>query len=160
MMLIMIYNWRLFSNSDFLCLSGISLTEEQWSIFKNNLPAIEKAIKKMESRWYKGVMIYIHTSLIKDILSSFACIFLVNILLHGALLMLWTILGPGVTVNHVLFKCFATWIGRAISGKTLEQSYHESHFKLNTLFCYFLQYRFYPFLREGFQIYSQPKNHK
>ncbi|XP_014507274.1 RNA polymerase II transcriptional coactivator KELP [Vigna radiata var. radiata] len=29
---------------------GISLTEEQWSIFKNNLPAIEKAIKKMESR--------------------------------------------------------------------------------------------------------------
>ncbi|BAT72971.1 RNA polymerase II transcriptional coactivator KELP [Vigna umbellata] len=29
---------------------GISLTEEQWSVFKNNLPAIEKAIKKMESR--------------------------------------------------------------------------------------------------------------
>ncbi|CAJ1937235.1 unnamed protein product [Sphenostylis stenocarpa] len=29
---------------------GISLTEEQWSAFKKNLPAIEKAIKKMESR--------------------------------------------------------------------------------------------------------------
>lgn len=29
---------------------GISLTEEQWSAFKKNMPAIEKAIKKMESR--------------------------------------------------------------------------------------------------------------
>ncbi|XP_027342830.1 RNA polymerase II transcriptional coactivator KELP isoform X2 [Abrus precatorius] len=29
---------------------GISLTEEQWSSFKKNVPAIEKAIKKMESR--------------------------------------------------------------------------------------------------------------
>ncbi|KAL5552279.1 hypothetical protein UlMin_002455 [Ulmus minor] len=29
---------------------GISLTEEQWSAFKNNVPAIEKAIKKMEAR--------------------------------------------------------------------------------------------------------------
>ncbi|KAL2342659.1 hypothetical protein Fmac_003944 [Flemingia macrophylla] len=29
---------------------GISLTEEQWSAFKKNVPAIEKAIKKMESR--------------------------------------------------------------------------------------------------------------
>ncbi|ESW32178.1 hypothetical protein PHAVU_002G300000 [Phaseolus vulgaris] len=29
---------------------GISLTEEQWSAFKKNLPAIEKAISKMESR--------------------------------------------------------------------------------------------------------------
>ncbi|KAK7369799.1 hypothetical protein VNO80_11844 [Phaseolus coccineus] len=29
---------------------GISLTEEQWSAFKKNLPAIEKAINKMESR--------------------------------------------------------------------------------------------------------------
>ncbi|KAG4391615.1 hypothetical protein JHK82_013649 [Glycine max] len=28
---------------------GISLTEEQWSTFKKNVPAIEKAIKKMES---------------------------------------------------------------------------------------------------------------
>ncbi|KAH1049274.1 hypothetical protein GLYMA_08G024200v4 [Glycine max] len=28
---------------------GISLTEEQWSAFKKNVPAIEKAIKKMES---------------------------------------------------------------------------------------------------------------
>ncbi|XP_020203524.1 RNA polymerase II transcriptional coactivator KELP [Cajanus cajan] len=30
---------------------GISLTEEQWSAFKKNVPAIEKAIKKMESRY-------------------------------------------------------------------------------------------------------------
>jgi len=30
--------------------SGISLTEEQWSTFKKNVPAIEKAIKKMESQ--------------------------------------------------------------------------------------------------------------
>ncbi|KAK9926937.1 hypothetical protein M0R45_024144 [Rubus argutus] len=29
---------------------GISLTEEQWSVFKKNVPAIEKAIQKMESR--------------------------------------------------------------------------------------------------------------
>ncbi|KAM5572101.1 RNA polymerase II transcriptional coactivator KELP [Rosa sericea] len=29
---------------------GISLTEEQWSVFKKNIPAIEKAIQKMESR--------------------------------------------------------------------------------------------------------------
>ncbi|CAN6585866.1 unnamed protein product [Malus baccata var. baccata] len=29
---------------------GISLTEEQWSVFKKNVPAIEKAISKMESR--------------------------------------------------------------------------------------------------------------
>ncbi|KAK7358507.1 hypothetical protein VNO77_00436 [Canavalia gladiata] len=29
---------------------GISLTEEQWSAFKKNVPAIEKAIKRMESR--------------------------------------------------------------------------------------------------------------
>ncbi|KAJ7952162.1 RNA polymerase II transcriptional coactivator KELP-like [Quillaja saponaria] len=29
---------------------GISLTEEQWSVFKKNLPAIEEAIKKMKSR--------------------------------------------------------------------------------------------------------------
>ncbi|KAL2527731.1 F-box protein SKIP8 [Abeliophyllum distichum] len=29
---------------------GISLTAEQWSTFKKNVPAIEKAIKKMESR--------------------------------------------------------------------------------------------------------------
>ncbi|KAL1364111.1 hypothetical protein HN51_012275 [Arachis hypogaea] len=28
---------------------GISLTEEQWSAFKKNVPAIEKAIKKMQS---------------------------------------------------------------------------------------------------------------
>ncbi|XP_022886971.1 RNA polymerase II transcriptional coactivator KELP-like [Olea europaea var. sylvestris] len=28
---------------------GISLTAEQWSSFKKNLPAVEKAIKKMES---------------------------------------------------------------------------------------------------------------
>lgn len=29
---------------------GISLTAEQWGSFKKNVPAIEKAIKKMESR--------------------------------------------------------------------------------------------------------------
>ncbi|CAK9163084.1 unnamed protein product [Ilex paraguariensis] len=29
---------------------GISLTAEQWSSFKKNVPAIEKAIRKMESR--------------------------------------------------------------------------------------------------------------
>uniref|UniRef100_A0A2N9FE29 DEK-C domain-containing protein n=1 Tax=Fagus sylvatica TaxID=28930 RepID=A0A2N9FE29_FAGSY len=29
---------------------GISLTEEQWSTFKKNVPAIEKAIRKMESQ--------------------------------------------------------------------------------------------------------------
>ncbi|KAE8055121.1 hypothetical protein FH972_011982 [Carpinus fangiana] len=29
---------------------GISMTEEQWSTFKKNMPAIEKAITKMESR--------------------------------------------------------------------------------------------------------------
>ncbi|KAK4382497.1 RNA polymerase II transcriptional coactivator KELP [Sesamum angolense] len=29
---------------------GISLTAEQWASFKKNVPAIEKAIKKMESR--------------------------------------------------------------------------------------------------------------
>ncbi|KAJ0106244.1 hypothetical protein Patl1_17500 [Pistacia atlantica] len=29
---------------------GMSLTEEQWSVFKKNVPAIEKAVKKMESR--------------------------------------------------------------------------------------------------------------
>ncbi|KAF7149984.1 hypothetical protein RHSIM_Rhsim02G0246500 [Rhododendron simsii] len=29
---------------------GISLTTEQWSSFKKNVPAIEKAIRKMESR--------------------------------------------------------------------------------------------------------------
>ncbi|XP_022985429.1 RNA polymerase II transcriptional coactivator KELP-like isoform X3 [Cucurbita maxima] len=29
---------------------GISLTEEQWSVFKNNVPAIEKAIKNMQSQ--------------------------------------------------------------------------------------------------------------
>ncbi|KAK7318086.1 hypothetical protein RJT34_02784 [Clitoria ternatea] len=29
---------------------GISLNEEQWSVFKKNVPAIEKAIKEMESR--------------------------------------------------------------------------------------------------------------
>ncbi|XP_011082301.1 RNA polymerase II transcriptional coactivator KELP [Sesamum indicum] len=29
---------------------GISLTAEQWTSFKKNVPAIEKAIKKMESR--------------------------------------------------------------------------------------------------------------
>ncbi|XP_057415367.1 RNA polymerase II transcriptional coactivator KELP [Lotus japonicus] len=29
---------------------GISLTEEQWSTFKKNVPAVEKAIEKMESR--------------------------------------------------------------------------------------------------------------
>ncbi|KFK31872.1 hypothetical protein AALP_AA6G169500 [Arabis alpina] len=29
---------------------GISLTDEQWSTFKKNIPAIEKAVKKMESR--------------------------------------------------------------------------------------------------------------
>ncbi|GMN31499.1 hypothetical protein TIFTF001_003296 [Ficus carica] len=29
---------------------GISMTEEQWSVFKKNVPAIEKAIRKMESR--------------------------------------------------------------------------------------------------------------
>ncbi|KAF7828120.1 RNA polymerase II transcriptional coactivator KELP [Senna tora] len=28
---------------------GISLTEEQWSAFKKNMPAIEKAIEKMEA---------------------------------------------------------------------------------------------------------------
>ncbi|KAL1191868.1 RNA polymerase II transcriptional coactivator KELP [Cardamine amara subsp. amara] len=28
---------------------GISLTDEQWSTFKKNIPAIEKAVKKMES---------------------------------------------------------------------------------------------------------------
>ena len=27
------------------------MTEEQWSVFKKNVPAIEKAIRKMESRW-------------------------------------------------------------------------------------------------------------
>lgn len=30
--------------------SGISLTEEQWANFKKNVPAIEKAITKMESQ--------------------------------------------------------------------------------------------------------------
>ncbi|XP_015896029.3 RNA polymerase II transcriptional coactivator KELP [Ziziphus jujuba] len=29
---------------------GISLTEEQWAIFKKNVPAIEKAARKMESK--------------------------------------------------------------------------------------------------------------
>ncbi|OAO98983.1 unnamed protein product [Arabidopsis thaliana] len=29
---------------------GISLTDEQWSTFKKNMPAIENAVKKMESR--------------------------------------------------------------------------------------------------------------
>ncbi|EXC24698.1 hypothetical protein L484_003140 [Morus notabilis] len=29
---------------------GISMTQEQWSVFKKNVPAIEKAIRKMESR--------------------------------------------------------------------------------------------------------------
>ncbi|XP_022136923.1 RNA polymerase II transcriptional coactivator KELP-like [Momordica charantia] len=29
---------------------GISLTEEQWSVFKKNVPDIEKAIKNMQSR--------------------------------------------------------------------------------------------------------------
>ncbi|CAK9324476.1 unnamed protein product [Citrullus colocynthis] len=29
---------------------GISLTEEQWSVFKKNVPAIEKAIKNMQSQ--------------------------------------------------------------------------------------------------------------
>lgn len=29
---------------------GISLTDEQWSTFKKNIPAIEAAVKKMESR--------------------------------------------------------------------------------------------------------------
>ncbi|KAG7552696.1 ssDNA-binding transcriptional regulator [Arabidopsis thaliana x Arabidopsis arenosa] len=29
---------------------GISLTDEQWSTFKKNIPAIENAVKKMESR--------------------------------------------------------------------------------------------------------------
>ncbi|KAF3448729.1 hypothetical protein FNV43_RR09442 [Rhamnella rubrinervis] len=29
---------------------GISLTEEQWSTFKKNAPAIEKAVRKMESQ--------------------------------------------------------------------------------------------------------------
>jgi hypothetical protein len=29
---------------------GISLTTEQWSIFSKNVPAIEKAVRKMESR--------------------------------------------------------------------------------------------------------------
>ncbi|BBH03482.1 transcriptional coactivator p15 PC4 family protein KELP [Prunus dulcis] len=29
---------------------GISLTEEQWAVFKKNVPAIENAISKMESR--------------------------------------------------------------------------------------------------------------
>ncbi|CAN6816853.1 hypothetical protein Bca4012_003136 [Brassica carinata] len=29
---------------------GISLTDEQWSTFKKNIPAIEDAVKKMESR--------------------------------------------------------------------------------------------------------------
>ncbi|KAL8536391.1 hypothetical protein ACS0TY_011852 [Phlomoides rotata] len=29
---------------------GISLTAEQWATFRKNIPAIEKAIKKMESR--------------------------------------------------------------------------------------------------------------
>lgn len=33
--------------------SGISLTEEQWSTFKKNVPAIEKAIKKMESQMWE-----------------------------------------------------------------------------------------------------------
>ncbi|KAI6707048.1 hypothetical protein NL676_010010 [Syzygium grande] len=28
---------------------GISLTEEQWSVLRKNMPAIEKAVKKMES---------------------------------------------------------------------------------------------------------------
>jgi len=32
---------------------GISLTEEQWSTFKKNVPAIEKAIKKMESQMWE-----------------------------------------------------------------------------------------------------------
>ncbi|KAF8380032.1 hypothetical protein HHK36_027502 [Tetracentron sinense] len=30
--------------------TGISLTAEQWSAFRNNVPAIEEAIRKMESR--------------------------------------------------------------------------------------------------------------
>ncbi|XP_050377976.1 RNA polymerase II transcriptional coactivator KELP [Argentina anserina] len=29
---------------------GISSTEEQWSVFKKNVPAIEKSVQKMESR--------------------------------------------------------------------------------------------------------------
>jgi hypothetical protein len=41
---------RLYKISTSLVLSGISLTEEQWSAFKKNIPAIEKAITKMESR--------------------------------------------------------------------------------------------------------------
>lgn len=32
---------------------GISLTEEQWAVFKKNVPAIENAISKMESRIWK-----------------------------------------------------------------------------------------------------------
>lgn len=30
--------------------SGISLTEEQWSAFKKSVPAIDTAVKKMQSR--------------------------------------------------------------------------------------------------------------
>ena len=30
--------------------AGISLTDEQWSTFKKNIPAIEDAVKKMELR--------------------------------------------------------------------------------------------------------------
>ncbi|KAL0312432.1 UNVERIFIED_CONTAM: RNA polymerase II transcriptional coactivator KELP [Sesamum radiatum] len=33
-----------------LDITGISLTPEQWASFRKNVPAIEKAIKKMESR--------------------------------------------------------------------------------------------------------------
>jgi hypothetical protein len=37
-------------NKELPTAKGISLTAEQWSTFKKNLPAIEKAVKKMESR--------------------------------------------------------------------------------------------------------------
>lgn len=42
-------NWRSFLNSNFNFVSGISLTLQQWSTFKKNVPAIEEAIKKLES---------------------------------------------------------------------------------------------------------------
>lgn len=40
----------IFDNSGLIFASGISLTEEQWSVFKKNVPAIEKAIKNMQSQ--------------------------------------------------------------------------------------------------------------
>lgn len=54
--------------------SGISLTEEQWSVFKKNVPDIEKAIKNMQSRimwsyhmvdggrWFEAMMLCVYWS--------------------------------------------------------------------------------------------------